>query len=192
MCSRDAPSAAVGVTDPRSAGVGDDEGLRAGEGPADGARCSVLTAVEPVASQCERAVAMPRTCTLLSLLSLCAVCACVAVVPPSFRSANMTAATLLAADKYGKTVLAGDGIAVTAQEYADSVVFRVQARTRGYVALGFAESAAAPSVDVLLLWADDETGTGHILVSPARASKYYILFYLFHSSCHTLYTNNNK
>lgn len=122
----------------------------------------------PQNSQCERAVAMPWTRTL-SLSLLCAVCAsCVAVVPPppSFRSANLTTASLLAADKYGKTVLSGDGIAVAAQEYADSVVFLVRARTRGYVAVGFAETAEAlSSVDVLLLWVDDETGTGHILVS---------------------------
>ncbi|XP_025190486.1 MOXD1 homolog 1-like [Melanaphis sacchari] len=125
---------------------------------------------------------MPRTCVLSSpwswsrslllllLLSSCAGCARAAVAAaataaspqPSFRSANLTAAGLLAATKYGKTVLAGDEITVAAQEYADCLVFRVQARTRGYVALGFVDPTA-PSVDVLLAWVDDDTGTGHVM-----------------------------
>ncbi|XP_029345132.1 MOXD1 homolog 1 [Acyrthosiphon pisum] len=112
---------------------------------------------------------MPRTCVLLSLSLLlsCAACARAAaastiVSPPSFRSANLTAAGLLAATKYGKTVLAGDEITVAAQEYADCLVFRVQARTRGYVALGFVDPFAS-SVDVLLAWVDDDAGTGHIM-----------------------------
>lgn len=149
----------------------------------DGARCSVLTAAaaEPVtasrqspAGRCERAVAMPRsscTSSLLSLLSLCVVCVYAAAVvpsPKSFRSANLTAAALLSAREYGKTVLATDDVLVAVQEYADCAVFRVQARARGFVALGFADRVPAPSVDVLLLWVDDETGTGRILVSAGR------------------------
>lgn len=151
-----------------------------------GARCSVCfivffffptAAATAVAvartSQYVRAVAMPRSC-LFSLWSLlCAVvCACAAVAavpavvsPPSFRSANLSAAALLATGRYGKTVLASDEMAVAVQEYADCAVFRVQARTRGYVALGFVDPIAAHSVDVLLLWVDDETGAGHLLVS---------------------------
>jgi len=106
----------------------------------------------------------------LSLLLSCAACARAAaaastiVSPPSVRSANLTAAGLLAATKYGKTVLAGDEITVAAQEYADCLVFRVQARTRGYVALGFVDPFAS-SVDVLLAWVDDDAGTGHVMVS---------------------------
>lgn len=112
---------------------------------------------------------MPRTCVLLSLLLSCAACArataaSTIVSPPSFRSANLTAAGLLAATKYGKTVLVSDEITVAAQEYADCLVFRVQARTRGYVALGFVDPFAS-SVDVLLAWVDDDTGTGHVMVS---------------------------
>lgn len=114
---------------------------------------------------------MPRTCTLLSLSLLlsCAACARAAaastiVSPSSFRSANLTAAGLLTATKYGKTLLAGDEITVAAQEYADCLVFRVQARTRGYVALGFLDPFAS-SVDVLLAWVDDDAGTGHVMVS---------------------------
>jgi len=72
---------------------------------------------------------------------------------------------VLAARDFGKTVLAADDVAVAVQEYADCAVFRVHARARGFVALGFADRAPAPSVDVLLLWVDDETGTGRILVS---------------------------
>lgn len=103
------------------------------------------------------------------LLSLCAVCAVCAAAPSSFRTANLTAAGLLSAAKYGKIVLAADEIAVAVQEYTDCVVFRVQAKTRGYVALGFADpTIPAPSVDVLLMWVDDETGTGHIMVSFVR------------------------
>lgn len=117
---------------------------------------------------------MPRTCTssLLSLLSLCVVCAYAAAVvpssPKSFRSANLTAAALLAAREYGKTVLAADDMVVAVQEYTDCAVFRVHARAKGFVALGFADRVPAPSVDVLLLWVDDETGTGRILVSAGR------------------------
>jgi len=132
-----------------------------------------ITAAPPnqSASQYVRAVAMPRTCMLLSLL-LCAASARAAaaatiVSPPSFRSANLTAAGLLSATKYGKTVLAGDEITVAAQEYADCLVFRVQARTRGYVALGFVDPFAS-SVDVLLAWVDDDAGTGHVMVSFVR------------------------
>lgn len=128
-------------------------------------------------SQCVRAVAMPRTSfSLLMLLwSFCAaaVCALAAAVsvapPPSFRSANLTAATLLATTaggKYGRTLLSGDEMAVSVQEYADCAVFRVQARTRGYVALAFADHVIPTRpVDVLLAWVDDETGTGYLLVS---------------------------
>lgn len=121
---------------------------------------------------------MPRTSSLSLFLScagaVAAVCACAATVvlaspPPSFRSANHTAATLLATaagGKYAKTVLTGDEMAVSVQEYADCAVFRVQARTRGYVALAFADHLVPTRpVDVLLAWVDDETGTGHALVS---------------------------
>lgn len=106
---------------------------------------------------------------MLLLLLCAAVCACDAAAatvapPPSFRSANLTATGLLAATKYGKTVLAGDQLTVAVQEYTDCLVFRVQARTRGYVALGFVDPIAS-SVDVLLLWVDDDTGTGHVMVS---------------------------
>jgi len=145
-------------------------GYRGGPGQVFG---SIITDAPPnqSASQYVRAVAMPRTCVLLSLL-LCAASARAAaaatiVSPPSFRSANLTAAGLLSAAKYGKTVLAGDEITVAAQEYADCLVFRVQARTRGYVALGFVDPFAT-SVDVLLAWVDDDAGTGHVMVSFVR------------------------
>jgi len=158
------------------------EGLR--RRPADRARCSVpynRLAVEPVRhSQYVRAIAMSRTCVLLLLLlwscagrARAAVASAATVVsPPSFRSANLTAAGLLAATKYGKTVLAGEEIAVAAQEYADCVVFRVQARTRGYVALGFVDPIAS-SVDVLLAWVDDDTGAGHLMVRVSSKNKIY-------------------
>lgn len=125
---------------------------------------------------------MPRTCVLLLLLLLwsCAgraraavASAATVVSPASFRSANLTAAGLLAATKYGKTVLAGDEIAVATQEYADCVVFRVQARTRGYVALGFVDPIAS-SVDVLLAWVDDDTGAGHLMVRVMSKNKIYM------------------
>ncbi|VVC40493.1 Copper type II, ascorbate-dependent monooxygenase-like, C-terminal,DOMON domain,Copper type II [Cinara cedri] len=109
--------------------------------------------------------------TSLSLLSLlCAVCACaaaatVAVVPPSpppFQSANFSTATV--GGKYDKTVSAGDEMSVSVREYADCAVFSVQARTRGYVAMAFADQLApARSVDVLLAWVDDETGIGYVV-----------------------------
>jgi len=153
-----------------------------GGGGGGGGPGQVFGSAEPAnqyASQYVRAIAMPRTCVLLLLLLSCAGCARAAaataatvVSPPSFRSANLTAAGLLAATKYGKTVLAGDEITVAAQEYADCVVFRVQARTRGYVALGFVDPIAS-SVDVLLAWVDDDTGAGHVMVSflPKQAGR---------------------
>lgn len=121
------------------------------------------------APQCVRAVAMSRTFVSPLLLLMCgAVCAASAVPSSSlspFRSANLTSAALLATGKYGKTVMATDEMAVAVQEYTDCAVFRVQARTRGYVALAFVDPGSALAADVLLLWVDDETGTGHILVS---------------------------
>lgn len=124
-------------------------------------------------SQCVRAVAMSRTSLLLLLWSFCATAAVSVTPPPSFRSANVTAAALLASatagGKYVKTVVSGDEMAVSVREYADCAVFRVQARTRGYVALAFADHVIPTRpVDVLLAWVDDETGTGHLLVSVAR------------------------
>jgi len=180
----------------RRRGVYNDRATRTQErGGRDGGRGQVFgfnrhaAVTEPVVtshqSQWVRAIAMPRTSVSLSLslsLLLCAVCdvhAVTAVVssqPKSFRSANLTVATVLTAREYGKTVLAGHDIVVTVQEYADCAVFRVQARTRGFVSLGFTDSA---SVDVLLLWVDDETGTGHILVSDTDASKPIYVRFLF-------------
>jgi len=125
------------------------------------------------APQCVRAVAMSRTfVSPLLLLLLCGAACAASAVPSSssspFRSANLTSVALLAAGEYGKTVMVADEMAVAVQEYADCAVFRVRARTRGYVALAFADPGSALAADVLLLWVDDETGTGHILVSYSR------------------------
>lgn len=138
-----------------------------------GARCSVSTVAATAANQspqpvsqsvCVRAAAVMYVYTLL--LSLC-VCA-LAAAPLSFRAANLTTATMLAG-RYGKTVLAANELTVAVQPYADCVVFRVRARTAGYVALGFADPAAA-AVDVVLAWVDDETGIGHVLVSTSLSN----------------------
>lgn len=85
-------------------------------------------------------------------------------------SANLTSAALLTADKYGKTALVADELTVAVQEYEDYAVFRVRARTRGFVALAFVDSGQA-AADVLLMWVDDETGAGHILVSVSRPNR---------------------
>lgn len=45
------------------------------------------------------------------------------------------------------------------------ILFRVEARTRGYVGIGFSPDGGMQGADIVLGWVDDRTGQGYLLVS---------------------------
>lgn len=45
------------------------------------------------------------------------------------------------------------------------ILFRVEARTRGYVGIGFSPDGGMEGADIVLGWVDDRTGQGYLLVS---------------------------
>lgn len=49
------------------------------------------------------------------------------------------------------------------------ILFRVEARTRGYVGIGFSPDGGMEGADIVLGWVDDRTGQGYLLVSCGKA-----------------------
>lgn len=60
-----------------------------------------------------------------------------------------------------------------------SVVFSVEARTRGYVGVGFSLDGKMANADLVVTWVDDITGKPYLIVSIYREtySKTYIMFW---------------
>lgn len=75
--------------------------------------------------------------------------------------------------RYEKLDDDGDVILEWDPSYEDEVMFKVTARTLGYVGIGFNEKTSMKGADILLAWVEDHTGVVNLLVSrsPTRCPR---------------------
>lgn len=73
--------------------------------------------------------------------------------------------------RYEKLDENGDVILEWDPSDEEEVIFRVTAKTFGYVGIGFNEKTSMKGADILLAWVDDHSGAVHLLVSLLKVSR---------------------
>lgn len=85
---------------------------------------------------------------------------------PSLNSLRFT--------RYEKLDEDGDVILEWDPSDEEEVIFKVTARTLGYIGIGFNEKNNMKGADILLAWVDDHTGIVNLLVSQSPARFFYL------------------